>query len=234
MTLTFPVIVHTATGLIAFGAAIAALSWRKGGLVHRRAGRVFVVAMALMAGSGALIALSMQVVLSVIGGAITLYLVLTGWLTVMRKNNQSGLAEVAGLLIVLFIAGLAWTSGLEAANSATGLKDGFHPAQYYMFGVLAFIAAAGDIQFILRGGLSGRQRIARHLWRMCMGLTIAASAFFLGQARLFPETIQASGLLPVPVLLVLLIMFFWLARLLWSSIRRPAPAVASASHRNTP
>jgi hypothetical protein len=51
-----------------------------------------------------------------------------------------------------------------------------------------------------------------------------ASAFFLGQARLFPDAIQASGLLPVPVLLALLVMFFWLARLMWLSIRSPASA----------
>ncbi len=224
MTLTFPVILHTAAGLIAFITAVVALAWTKGAPAHRKSGKVFVATMVLMAGSGALIALSMQVILSVIGGAITLYLVLTGWQTVLRKNNQSGLAEWAGLLIVLFIAGVAWTSGLEAAGSETGLKDGFHPVQYYMFGVLAVLAAGGDIRYIVRGGLSGRQRIARHLWRMCMGLTIAAAAFFLGQARIFSEAVQASGLLPIPVLLALLVMLFWLARLWWLSRLRPIPA----------
>ena len=217
---TSTVILHTVAGALAFLAAIVALIPRKGGKLHRHAGKVFVIAMLAMTGSGILIALSMQVVLSVIGGVITMYLVLTGWLAAVRKNDQSGLPEVSGLLVILFIAGLALVSGFEAANSETGLKDGFHPAQYYMFAVLALLAASGDIRYVLRGGLAGQQRIARHLWRICMALTIATSAFFLGQARLFPEAVQSSGLLPVPVLLALLVMFFWLARLWWTSPQR--------------
>lgn len=209
---TSVVILHTTTGAIALLAAIAALVPRKGGKLHRQAGKAFVITMLLMAGSGALIAFFMQVTLSVIGGVVTLYLVLSGWLTVTRSGKRPGYAEAVGLVVVLFIGGLAAFSGLEAANSETGLKDGFHPGQYYMFGILALLAAAGDIRLFLVGGLTGTQRIARHLWRMCMALTIAAAAFFLGQARLFPDVIRESHVLSVPVLLSLLMMIYWLIR----------------------
>lgn len=229
MTVSFPVILHTTAGLLAFLAAIAALSWRKGGSVHRMAGRGFVITMVLMAGSGALIALSIQVTLSVIGGVLTLYLVLSGWWTVAGKSRQPGLPEAAGLLAVLFIGALAWMSGLEAAGSESGLKDGFHPAQYYMFGALALLAAAGDIRLFVVGGLGGIQRIARHLWRMCMALTIAAAAFFLGQARLFPETVRESNILVAAALLPLLVMVYWLIRMSisrWVRVRGIVPAPA--------
>jgi hypothetical protein len=198
--------------MIAFAAAIAALLPRKGGILHRQAGKAFVISMLLMAGSGALIALSMQVTLSVIGGVVTLYLVLSGWLTVTRAGKPPGIVEGAGLLLMLFMGGLAVFSGLEAANSESGLKNGFHPGQYYMFAILALLAAAGDIRLILVGGLTGTQRIARHLWRMCMALTIAAAAFFLGQAGLFPDAIRDSHVLAVPVLASLLVMIYWLTR----------------------
>jgi len=213
MSLSVPVILHASAGLLAFLAALVALVWRKGELVHRRAGQLFVATMAVMAGSGALIALSLQVTLSVIGGVLTLYLVVSGWLTVARTDRRPGLGEGGGLLVALFIGGLALMSGLEAANSASGLKDGFHPGQYFMFGVFALLAAAGDIRLFLLGGLTGLQRIARHLWRMCLALAIAAAAFFLGQARLFPEAVRDSNILFLPVLLALAVMVYWLLRM---------------------
>ncbi|GEM_PF-5415494 len=71
------------------------------------------------------------------------------------------------------------------------------------------------------GGLTRPQRIARHLWRMCMGLAIAAAAFFLGQARLFPGAIRESNVLVVPVLLALLLIIYWVIRVMWSAW--PAP-----------
>jgi hypothetical protein len=37
------------------------------------------------------------------------------------------------------------------------------------------------------GRISDRQRITRHLWRMCFGLFIATGSFFLGQQAVFPR-----------------------------------------------
>lgn len=214
-------ITHFATGAVAFAAAVAALSYRKGSRRHQNSGRAFAVSMLAMAGSGAYLAFSMQVTLSIIGGLLTLYLVATAWATAVRRAGSRGPVEFGGLLAALFIGGLALTSGFEAANSDTGLKDGFHPGQYFMFGVVAFTGAAGDIRLIITAGISNAQRIARHLWRMCLALAIAASAFFLGQARLFPEVIRESQVLWVPVALPLLVMFYWLYRVL--VLRRTGP-----------
>ncbi|MEI9932007.1 MAG: hypothetical protein WDM89_16075 [Rhizomicrobium sp.] len=55
------------------------------------------------------------------------------------------------------------------------------------FAVVLAIAAIGDIKTMFAGGISGAPRIARHLWRMCLGLTLATgSAFTNGFARLLP------------------------------------------------
>jgi hypothetical protein len=72
------------------------------------------------------------------------------------------------------------------------------------------------------GGLQGAPRIARHLWRMCFALYIATASFFLGQSQVFPKAVRSSGLLPVPVLLVIGIMLFWLARVRFSPRYRRA------------
>ena len=82
----------------------------------------------------------------------------------------------------------------------------------YVFAIVGAIAAAGDLKMILRGGLSGSARIARHLWRMSAALTIASGSFFLGQQGIMPAFMRGSPWLFVPVIAPLLLMVFWLIR----------------------
>jgi hypothetical protein len=64
--------------------------------------------------------------------------------------------------------------------------------------------------------LQGAPRIARHLWRMCLAMFIATASFFLGQARVFPESMRIFPLLAIPVALVLLLMLYWWVRVSFS------------------
>ncbi|HWF84419.1 MAG TPA: hypothetical protein VG222_06220 [Vicinamibacterales bacterium] len=41
------------------------------------------------------------------------------------------------------------------------------------------MAAAGDVRVMRSGALRGGRRLARHLWRMCFALFIAAGSFFV-------------------------------------------------------
>ncbi|MCG8432644.1 MAG: hypothetical protein MJA83_01270, partial [Gammaproteobacteria bacterium] len=81
---------------------------------------------------------------------------------------------------------------------------------YYFFGGVAAIAAIMDIRMLIRQGVSGVQRIVRHLWRMCFAMFMATMAFFLGQARHLPDFIRETHLNVLPVVAVVLVMFFWL------------------------
>ena len=89
------------------------------------------------------------------------------------------------------------------------------------------IAAGGDINVILRGGLSGPSRISRHLWRMSVALFIASGSFFLGQQRVMPVWMRGSPWLFVPVFVPVLLMIFWLIRVRMKSRRRAAWAEAT-------
>jgi hypothetical protein len=66
------------------------------------------------------------------------------------------------------------------------------------------------------GGLAGAQRIARHLWRMCFSLFVASGSFFLGQAKVFPKPIRILPLLAIPALLPLVLLLYWLVRVLFT------------------
>jgi hypothetical protein len=83
---------------------------------------------------------------------------------------------------------------------------------FLMFGVVGTLAAVGDFRVLRAAPPQGARRLARHLWRMCFALFIAALSFFIGQARVFPEPIRIRPLLAMPVLLVLLTMGYWLWR----------------------
>jgi hypothetical protein len=84
---------------------------------------------------------------------------------------------------------------------------------FLFMGTVAVLEAASDVRVIRAGGLSGRPRLVRHLWRMCFALFIAAGSFFIGQAHTFPEAVRNPALLALPVLLPLLAMPYWIWRL---------------------
>ena len=84
----------------------------------------------------------------------------------------------------------------------------------------------GDLRVVRSGTLRGAPRLARHLWRMCFALAIAALSFFVGQAKVFPKPIRILPLLAVPLLAVLVTMFYWLWR---ARIRRNPRGIAGLS-----
>jgi len=96
-------------------------------------------------------------------------------------------------------------------------------------GSVAVLALAGDLRLLVRGGISGTHRVARHLWRMCFALFIAAASIFLARQHLFPELLRKTGSLVFLSLLPLLLMIFWLIRVRFTSaFRRKAIAHVTA------
>ena len=79
-------------------------------------------------------------------------------------------------------------------------------------GAVILLAAVGDLRAILAGSLRGSRRVARHLWRMCMGLFIATGSFFLGQATFIPEPLRIMPLLLAIAFAPIVILFYWMWR----------------------
>jgi uncharacterized membrane protein len=224
MTYSPVLIVHICGGIIGVLSGSTALLVRKGSLLHRRSGDVFVISMLSMAAAGAYVAFTKSQPSNVVAGVFTIYLVATAWLTVMRKENETGHIEF-GLLLVGLAAGISsLILGWDAAHSATGSKAEDFAVPYFIFGSAAVLAIAGDIRMLIRGGVSGAKRLVRHLWRMCVALFIAAGSFFLGtasdpvlrrtglRATLFTAEIRKTHLPEVPVLIIVILTIFWLCR----------------------
>jgi hypothetical protein len=160
---------------------------------------------------------------NILGGTLTFYLVATAWITARRRDGAPGIFDWGALLVVLGVAAVELILGLEAAMSPTGLKYDFPPGPYLIFCLVAALAATGDIRMLVRGGISGTPRIARHLWRMCFALFIAAASIFLARQQLFPALFQKIGLLYFLSFLPLILMIFWLIRIRFTNAAKKKP-----------
>jgi len=213
--LLFAHIAGATLGLISGAVAILA---PKGERAHRAAGNVFFVSMLVMAGVAAVIAPLLPDArwTNTTAAVFTFYLVATAWATVKRPEGQVGVFEVGAFLAAFGLAAMGLA--LAVIYGATPRASSF--ATVYIFAGVAAIAAAGDFKMIRRGGLVGAPRIARHLWRMCVALLIAAGSFFVGQQDELPAFMQGSPLLFAPMLATLGLMIFWLLRVRFTGASR--------------
>src|SRR5262249_5443362 len=142
------------------------------------------------------------------------------WMTVRQKGKTVGVPEKVALLIVLCLFA---PFSILSFQVATGLKPAFKSAvpiegpvriALFTFTFLTGIAAVGDGRLVWTGHVTGARRIARHLWRMCLGLAFAAgSAFTNGFPRLLPKSVHIPiFLLFVPQLIALAVLIFWMVR----------------------
>jgi hypothetical protein len=208
-------VVHIFAGSLALLAGYLALYSAKGATLHRKSGTLFVYAMLTMGVAGTTIAAIRNVAPSVNipAALLTSYLVITA-LTTMRPPSARARWLDPGLMLVALAVGLtSLTFGFEAITSPDGKgRDGMPAFPFFMFGVVGTLAGALDLRMIRSGGLKGVSRLARHLWRMSFALFVAALSFFIGQAQVFPEPVRIRPLLALPVLAVLVTMFYWLWR----------------------
>jgi hypothetical protein len=220
-------VLHIGGGTVGLLSGAAALTVRKGGRAHRWTGNVFFLSMLAMATVGATVSPLLHDRVSTVAGVLTLYLLATAWMAVKRRDGGVGRFEIAAFVVALGVATAGVTFILMQNASPTGMIDGQPPQAPWMFTIAATIAALSDLKVILRRGITGAPRIARHLWRVCLALFIASGSLFLGQPQVFPKALQHSGLLAVPALAPLILLIFWMLRV---RLGKRFKAAAAAGH----
>jgi hypothetical protein len=218
-------IAHICGGTIGLLSGTAAMIFRKGSPRHVVAGRIFAVSMLLMGIAAVPLAVLNHDPNNISGGIFTVYLIGTAWLTMRRSENTTSRLDWVVLPIPLILGIRSWIVGLMVLRSgATSLK-GVPVGMILFMGSVMLLAAAGDVRMLVRGGLIGRSRISRHLWRMCFGLFIAAGSFFLGPSnrpfRLLsavglgqhlPALLFSTALYSILTILPLVLLVFWMLR----------------------
>ncbi len=191
---------------------------RKGSNFHRKSGKVFAVALCLMAAvilTTGLLAARLVSTLGITYTALACYLVLTSWATVRSPPGRLDRFSYIAPALACSIGMVALYWGFSAALGYVEIDDDIPVAAYFGFGGLAFLMAWGDILVILKGGLVGGQRLARHLWRMCFVFYLSTATLFTGPGSVvFPEGIRGSWPLMLPELSVLVLSLYWLTKIL--------------------
>jgi uncharacterized membrane protein len=227
LTYTPILIIHILGGTLGVASGFAAMFFRKGSRRHRIAGDVFVVSMIVMGVAGAWIAFTKSQHANLLAGLLTAYLVSSAWSTVARKRPRTNALNVGLLLVVLATAGTGIIFALTVPE---------HASTYLTFVGIAALFAIGDVRVLVRGGIEGAQRMVRHIWRMGFALFVATASFFLGtagdpvmkvsgpRARLFTPAIRATHLPMVPVIAVVAMTLYWIARVIFTNEYRKRKA----------
>jgi len=224
MRLSPVLLFHICAGVLGLVSGAVAATFRKGSRRHGIAGNVFVVSMLSLSASGAYMAFMKSQPGNFLGGTLTFYMAATAWMTARRRDGEPGIFEWASLLVASALVAVTMTCGLEAAMSQTGLRYGDPAGEYFFLGFVALLAATGDVRMLVRGGISGTQRLARHLWRMSFAWFAASSSIFLARQHLFPDILRKTGALLLLTFLPLMLMIFWLVRVLFTKAYKPAAA----------
>lgn len=202
---------HIFAGVIGLLTGVVALALRKGSRWHRKAGNVFFISVLMAAASAMYMSVTVKDEFPFYA-IIIFYLTSTSWATIKRPQGKIGRFELIAFLVIAAIAISLITLALDPANGEQGTNES---GLYFFFGAVASLATLLDLNMIVRGGLRGGHRIARHLWRMCLSM-IAGMASFLDQEQFIPNYLLDTQLLWVPLLLMFMMMVYWLLRVLFT------------------
>ena len=200
--------IHIVAGALAMILGAIALLARKGATLHRRGGQLFVCSMLIMG-------ITASALGPIPNGLMPVYFVVTALTTVRPVTAWTRWVNVGGLVVAGVLALGSMSKGFKALASPDGTLNGVPFFMLFFIGTVMALAAAGDIRVMWSGALRGGSRLARHLWRMCFALFIAAGSFFSIEARvakILPEPFTTPAMRVLPIALVFMAMFYWLWR----------------------
>ena len=229
-----PILVaHICAGTVGLLSGTAAMSFRKGSPRHMLAGKVFVASMLTMGVLAVYLAITRHQPSNIGGGLLTVYLIGTAWLTARRRDGETIRFDWVALLFPLALGILLWMNGIKVVRSGASSQGGVPAGMMFFMGSICLLAAAGDVRMLVRGGVFGAKRIARHLWRMCFGLFIAAGSFFFGPSnrplrllstvglgKYLSPALFSTTLYLILTLLPLILLIFWLVRVRFTNAYR--------------
>ena len=218
-SMSFVMAVHALIGTSIMCSGALALWLSKGSTQHKLAGRVFVGLMLLMGpvvAAGAWYAPGSISPLGMLFMAFIIYLVLSAWSTIRQSERQLVSIDFVAPVVALCISITGVVMGFDAYDNPS-VGDNIPPKEaYFFFAALAFIAMFLDANNLRVGGVRGKHRIVRHVWRTCCAMFFATSTFFTGPGSIvFPESVRGNPILSIPEFLVVILAIFWIYRLLF-------------------
>ena len=200
---------HIAAGMTAIVTGYLALFALKGGAFHKKSGLWFVYAMIAMGLLGAIVAMVEGKASSVNSGLTAAYFVVTAIMTVRPPTATTRRMTAIAMSVILVMSILGAAAAIQTLAAGKRSLNGVPVAVLSAFAIIDFLCARSDWR-VLREGIQGSRRIARHLWRMCFSLFIATGSFFIGQAHVIPKPIRMWSILLPLAFLPLVAMAYWI------------------------
>ena len=238
LSMSFIMAVHALTGTAIVVSGAMALLLSKGSSQHKLADRLFVGLMLLMGpvvAAGAWLAPGSISPLGMLFVCFIIYLVVSAWSTIRRSERLLAPLDMVAPVVALGISITGLLMGFDAFGNPSVGKDIPPKEAYFFFAALAFIAMLLDANNLRVGGVRGKHRIVRHVWRMSCALFFATASFFTGPGSIvFPESVRGNPVLSIPQFLVVILALFWIYRLLFPKRRSfPKDITTALESRNS-
>ncbi len=177
--------VHIAAGSIALLAAVVALATAKGGVNHRRAGRVYAIGMTVIFLTAIPLAIYGSDIFLLLIAVFSFYLVFAGWRFARNRRGRPQPVDWAAVGILGLTGVGMWGYG---AILVTQGDSQWVTLLIFGFIALALASADGYFHYRLAKGLSraGKQRVQRHLTNMLAGTIATVTAVMVVNVDLDP------------------------------------------------
>lgn len=183
--------VHVAAGVLALVAGVVALGTAKGGRRHRRAGRAYVLAMAVVVATALPLALVdgnyFLLTIAVFSG----YLVLNGYCVLSRKRPTPSDAAPLDWVAHLTMAGIGVAMlGLGSRSLLGGDELG---VALVVFGAIGLVLAGREIVAVYRPPDGPREWFYRHIAFMGGGYIATVTAAVTVNLTMLPPVVRWVG-----------------------------------------
>ena len=193
---------HFAVGCLAVLAGFVAFAARKGSLVHRIAGAVFLLSMTLVVVSGLWMSIVRNILFTVFLSLIAFHAFATSWSAAARANSLARFITRRSSSLSASIMVGAVLGGLMAASSPGGVQNDLPPSAFFTVAGMSGFLFGFDILYSIAESPSEQRRLMRHGWRMGFSFFLATGIFFFGNNHVLPEALRTPIFLSAPVLLV--------------------------------
>ncbi|MEQ9465446.1 MAG: hypothetical protein RJQ10_17425 [Haliea sp.] len=196
-------LLHIAAGFVALASGYLAALIKISGLAHRWhviAGRLFFAAMVVIFCTAIPVSLATQNHFLLLIAIFSFYLALSGWSYARNRSGEPSLTDwgrAAGMVAVAIVM-----AGFGAFLLSRGNSNGIT--------MLVFAGIGGglgyrDLRIIRSGGVSGVERIGRHLTMMLAGTIATTTAFLVVNVDFEPAYIVwlAPTVLVTPIIFVM-------------------------------
>jgi len=198
-------LIHVAAGFTALVVGIFAFASRKGGKVHLLSGKIYVVAMLLVAVSSFILSLIRYNPFLFMVGVFTLYMTVTGYRGLLKRRQSTQKAKPADWLLIVFSATMAGFMTIRAIYQVSNGNQDFLPVVLTFSGIL-FVFIITDLRIYLgKKTMTANSWLLYHIGRISGAYIATFTAFLVVNVQTNPAYI--AWLLPT-VLGSLLIAYF--------------------------